>query len=238
MNILVIDIGGTNVKLLATGESTPRKFPSGPTLTPEQMMAGVRELTSDWEYDVVSIGYPGVVHLGKIVEEPKNLGLGWQDFDFEGAFERPVKFLNDAAMQALGSYAGGLLLFLGLGTGLGSALIADGVLVPMELGAVAYKKGVLEDYVGNVGLKRMGKKKWRKQVALAIARLSKAFFPDDIILGGGNAKKLKELPPRCRLGNNALAFVGGYRLWERNPHSDFNSAQTHINPDWNLLGNG
>jgi polyphosphate glucokinase len=214
MNVLVADVGGTNVKILITGQTEPRKFPSGPTMTPEQMVAGVKELAGDWKYEAVSIGYPGRVHRGRIVADPHNLAAGWVRFDFEAAFGCPVKLLNDAAMQALGSYEGGLLLFLGLGTGLGSALVADGVVVPLELAHLPYQKGTYEDYVGLRGLKRLGKKKWRQHVAFIIARLTDGLHPDDVVLGGGNAKKLDELPPGCRLGDNAFAFQGGFRLWD------------------------
>jgi polyphosphate glucokinase len=202
MNILVIDIGGTNVKILASGQAEPRKFPSGPKMTPQQMVSGVKELAADWKYDVISIGYPGRVLRGKVASEPNNLPPGWVGFDFEAAFDCPVKLLNDAAMQALGSYKEGTLLFLGLGTGLGSALVVDGTVVPME------------DHVGNRGLKRLGKTKWAQHVAYGVARLIEAVHPDDVVLGGGNAKKLRKLPPRCRLGHNANAFLGGFRLWE------------------------
>lgn len=214
MNVLVIDVGGTNVKILATGQAEPRKFPSGPLMTPERMVGEVLKTAEDWKCEVVSIGYPGRVHHGQIVADPHNLAAGWVRFNFEAAFGKPVKLLNDAAMQALGSYQGGLLVFLGLGTGLGSALVADGVVVPTEFAHLSYGKGTYEDYVGLRGLKRLGKKKWRQHVALGVARLVEAFHPDDVVLGGGNAKKLKELPPGCRLGNNAFAFQGGYRLWD------------------------
>jgi predicted NBD/HSP70 family sugar kinase len=214
MNVLVVDVGGTNVKILATGQSEPRKFPSGPTLTPEAMVAGVTKLAEDWPYDVVSIGYPGLVVRGKILTEPHNLAFGWVGFDFQAAFGRPVKLLNDAAMQALGSYQGGLLLFLGLGTGLGSAVVAEGIVVPMELAHLPYRKGTYEDYVGRRGLKRMGKKKWARHVAIVVSRMAAALHPDDIVLGGGNTKKLKALPPGSRAGQNVNAFAGGFRLWE------------------------
>jgi polyphosphate glucokinase len=214
VNVLAIDIGGTNVKILATGQDAPRKFPSGPTLTPAAMVAGVKELAADWTYDVVSIGYPGVITKGCIVNEPHNLAYGWKGFDFESAFERPVKLINDAAMQALGSYEGGLSLFLGLGTGLGSALVADGVVVPMELAHLSYKNATFEDYIGLRGIERLGKKKWRKHVNFVINRFVEAFLPDDVVLGGGNSKALKELPPGCRLGDNSYAFIGGFRLWQ------------------------
>jgi predicted NBD/HSP70 family sugar kinase len=214
MNILVVDIGGTNVKILATGQAEPRKFPSGLKMTPQQMVSGVKELAAGWKYDVVSLGYPGLVHRGRIASEPHNLAPQWVGFDFEAAFDCPVRLLNDAAMQALGSYRGGTLLFLGLGTGLGSALVAEGIVVPMELGHLSYKRRTYEDHVGNRGLKRLGKRKWAEHVAYAVDRLIEVLYPDDIVLGGGNAKKLRKLPAGCRLGDNANAFVGGFRLWE------------------------
>jgi predicted NBD/HSP70 family sugar kinase len=215
MNILVVDIGGTGVKILVTGQSERRRFPSGPTMTPQQMVTGVKDLAAEWKYDVVSIGYPGLVLRGRIVAEPHNLAPGWVGFDFQAAFGRPVKVMNDAAIQALGSYKGGLMLFLGLGTGLGSALIADGAVWPTELAHLSYKKGTVEDYVGRRGLKRLGKKKWRRHVAFLVARLIAALHPDDVVLGGGDAKKLKTLPPGCRAGDNKNAFLGGFRMWER-----------------------
>jgi predicted NBD/HSP70 family sugar kinase len=216
MNILVIDIGGTNVKLLATGQETPRKFPSGRELTPERMVAGVLDNTSDWNYEAISIGYPGPVMCGQIMMEPVNLGPGWMGFDFAAAFGRRVKIINDAAMQALGSYQGGKMLFLGLGTGIGAAFIFNGVLEPLEIGRFHYKKRTLESYIGARGLKRQGRKKWQRQVEEIVARFIEALKPDDLVLGGGNAKKLKPLPSGTRLGNNALAFLGGFRLWEPN----------------------
>jgi polyphosphate glucokinase len=214
MNVLAIDVGGTNIKLLATGREGRRKFPSGPKMTAKLMVDEVRKVAADWKYDVVSIGYPGVVFDNHILTEPYNLGKGWAGFDFERAFGRPVKIINDAAMQALGSYKGGRMLFLGLGTGLGSAMIIDGHLQPMELAHLPYRKGTYEDYVGLRGLKHYGKKKWQKYVADVVAKLAAALEPDDIVLGGGNVKLLKSLPPGCRAGSNANAFIGGYRLWE------------------------
>jgi len=214
MNILVVDVGGTSVKILATGQENPRKIPSGPTMTAEQMVAAVKELAGDWQYDVVSIGYPGFVVRGRPVTEPYNLALGWVGFDFQSAFGCPVKIINDAAMQALGSYKGGKMLFLGLGTGLGAAMVVDGVVEPMELAHLRYRKRSFEYYVGKRGLEQQGKKKWRKRVADVVAKLVAALEPDDIVLGGGNVKKLIELPPGCRAGDNANAFVGGFRLWE------------------------
>jgi polyphosphate glucokinase len=214
VNVLVIDIGGTSVKLLATGQDAPRKLPSGPELAPEQMVAGVVQAAAGWEYEAVSVGYPGPVLCGRPVSDPVNLGPGWVGFDFAAAFGRPVKVVNDAVMQALGSYEGGRMLFLGLGTGLGSALIVDGVIEPMELGHLPYRKATFEDYVGIRGLKRLGKKKWRRAVADVVVRLTAALEPESVVLGGGNVKKLKELPPKCRAGDNANAFVGGFRIWE------------------------
>jgi polyphosphate glucokinase len=214
MNVLVVDVGGTNVKVLATGQTEPRKFPSGRKMTPKQMVAGVKQITSDWKYEVVAIGYPGLVHNGKPAAEPHNLGRAWVGFDFKSAFGCPVKIINDAAMQALGSYKKGLMLFLGFGTGLGAALVDQGIVVPMELGRLSYKNGTYEDYLGLRGLKRIGKKKWKRYVAYGVARLVDALHPDDTVLGGGNVKKLKHLPPGCRKGDNANAFLGGFRLWE------------------------
>jgi polyphosphate glucokinase len=212
--VLVVDIGGTNVKMLATGESEPRKFPSGKRLTPALMASGVKRAAKGWIWEVVSVGYPGMVVEGKPVSEPRNLGRGWVGFDFEKAFGCPVRVVNDAAMQALGSYKGGTMLFLGLGTGLGSTLIANGTVVPMELAHLPYKKGTFEDYTGVRALERDGKKKWGQAVAKIVKRFSSALFLDDVVLGGGNAKKLKKLPSGCRLGNNANAFEGGFRLWK------------------------
>jgi polyphosphate glucokinase len=214
MQVLVIDVGGTNVKMLATGQETPRKFPSGSELTPETMVQGVHQTVNGWNYEVISIGFPGPVVGGRLVREPHNLGPGWVDFNFEAAFGRPVRVINDAAMQALGSYKGGKLLFLGLGTGLGSTLIVEGTIIPLELGHLPYRKGSFEDYVGLRGMERDGKKKWRASVDDVVARLAAALLPDDIVLGGGNTKKLKELPPGCRAGENANAYRGGFRLWE------------------------
>ena len=214
MNVLAVDIGGTNVKILATGQKEPRRFPSGPTLTPKEMVAGVKKLTQGWKYDAVSLGYPGPVIHGRVVSDPRNLGKGWAGFDFGKAFGKPVKIINDATMQALGSYQGGKMLYLGFGTGLGSTMIVDGIAEPMELAHLPYKKTTYEDYVGLRGLEKRGKKKWRRFVEDVVARLSAALEPDDIVLGGGNAKKLKDLPPKARLGDNANAFLGGFRLWE------------------------
>jgi polyphosphate glucokinase len=214
MKILVVDVGGTHVKLLATGRRTPRKIDSGPSMTPRQMVNDIKPLVADWDYAAVSVGYPGLVLNGRIASEPHNLGEGWVGFDFEKAFGCPVTILNDAAMQALGSYQGGRMLFLGLGTGMGSAMITDGLLEPMELAHLPYKNGrTYEDYVGVKGLKRLGKRKWRKHVAEVIARLRAALQPDDVVIGGGNAKKLDGLPRGTRLGENSNAFLGGFRIW-------------------------
>jgi polyphosphate glucokinase len=220
MNVLTIDIGGTNVKILASGEKEPRKFPSGPTMTPRMMVAGVKKLAADWKFEAVSIGYPGVVLHNRIVTDPHNLAKGWTTFDFQRAFKCPIKLINDAAMQALGSYRGGKLLFLGLGTGLGTTMIVDGVVEPMELGHLPYKKATYEDYIGLRGLEKHGRKKWRKHVADVVEQLTAALEPDDIVLGGGNAKQLKTLPKGCREGDNANAFIGGFRLWNERSESD------------------
>jgi polyphosphate glucokinase len=214
MNVLVIDVGGSNVKILATGQEQSRKFPSGTSLTPQLMVAGVKELAADWAYDVITLGYPGVVRQGQIVREPQNLAPGWVGFDFESAFGKPVRLLNDAAMQALGGYEGGTMLFLGLGTGLGSALVVEGVVVPLELAHLPYKKGTYENYLGKRGLAHLGKKKWRNHVDICVSYFMAALQLDDVVLGGGQVKELKQLPPGCREGQNSNAFLGGFRLWE------------------------
>jgi polyphosphate glucokinase len=214
MRVLVIDVGGTHVKVLATGRKAHRQVASGPTMTAEHMVTAVTHLAADWPYEAVSIGYPGPVVDDRPLHDPKNLGPGWVGFDFRAAFGCPVKLINDAAMQALGSYQGGRPLFLGLGTGLGSAMIVDGLVEPMELAHLPYKHGrTYEDYVGLRGLKRLGKKRWRRHVAAVVALLQTALEPDDVVIGGGNAKKLTEVPMGCRLGDNANAFVGGFKLW-------------------------
>ncbi len=214
MKVLVVDVGGNHVKLLVTGQSEPRKVVSGPGLTPELMMAGIKEAVSDWDHDVVTIGYPGPVLDGRPLRDPVNLGAGWVQFDFEAAFDRQVRIINDAAMQAIGSYSSGRMLFLGLGTGLGTTLIIEGIVHPMEMGHLPYKKSTFEDYVGQRGLDRNGKKQWRLDVADVVARLIAALQPSDVVLGGGNVKKLKDLPPNTRPGHNANAFEGGFRLWD------------------------
>ncbi len=227
MKVLAVDVGGTHVKALATGQTEERKFVSGPKLTAAQMAAGVLKMTADWKYEAVSIGYPGPVLRDHPVAEPHNLAPGWVGFDFEAALKRPVKVINDAAMQALGSYKGGKMLFLGLGTGLGSTVVVDGIVEPMELGHLPYRKKTYEDYVGLRGLERWGRTKWRRNVEDVVRRLIAALEPDDVVLGGGNLKELKQLPPGCRAGDNANAFLGGFRLWEnavvgRPPHAQQN----------------
>lgn len=219
MKVLVVDVGGTHVKLLATGHKTPIKIPSGPKMTARLMVRRVRRAATGWSYRAVSIGYPGVVLHGKPISEPHNLGRGWVGFDFERAFGRPVIVINDAAMQAYGSYKGGRMLFLGLGTGLGSALIVDGVLEPTELAHLPYKKGrTYEEYVGAAGLKRLGKKKWRRHVIDVIERFKAALEVQEVVIGGGNAKLLDNVPAGVRVGTNVNAFVGGYRLWKDRRH--------------------
>lgn len=214
MKILVVDIGGNNVKMMATGVDEPRRFPSGPELTPDQMVEGVLSATSDWDYEVVSIGFPGPVLCGQPIAEPANLGPGWMGFDFETALQRPVKVLNDAAMQALGSYHGGKMLFLGFGTGLGAAVIMNGHIEALELGRFYYKKRTLEYYLGNRGRKRLGRKKWQCHVEEVVQRAIAALKPDDVVLGGGSVKYLKRLPPGTRAGSNANAFLGGFQMWQ------------------------
>ena len=212
--ILTIDVGGTHVKVMTNKDRTKREFSSGHDLSARMMVRKVKDLTKDWSYDVVSLGYPGPVIRNRPLAEPYNLGRGWVSFDFEKAFDRPTQVVNDALMQALGSYEGGRMLFLGLGTGLGSAMIVDGVLVPMELGHLPYRKGkTYEDYVGAAGLKRLGKKRWKRRVDKVVKSLAAALEPDYIVLGGGNARKVDRLPPRARRGNNENAFEGGFRLW-------------------------
>ena len=213
---MVIDVGGTNVKLFAKGQKEPLKIPSGPSMTASKMVSVVKQSVKDWEFDCISLGYPGPIINGRPLREPHNLGVGWMRFDFCKAFGCPVKVINDAAMQALGSYEGGRMLFLGLGTGLGSAMIVDGVLEPMELAHLLYKKGkTYEDYLGIRGLERMGKKKWRRYVAEIVEVLKTALEADYVVLGGGNNKKLKEIPAGARIGKNQNAFIGGFRLWEK-----------------------
>jgi polyphosphate glucokinase len=233
MNVLVIDVGGTHVKVLVSGESEPRKFLSGPRLTARQMVAGVKMVVGKWQYEAVSIGFPGPVLRNHPVAEPRNLGGGWVGFNFRSAFGCPVKVVNDAAMQALGSYRKGKMLFLGLGTGLGSALVVDGIVEPMELGHLPYKNGTYESYVGNNALRKQGKKKWRAYVADVVAMLTAALEPDEVVLGGGNVKELKELPPKCRAGDNLNAFLGGFSLWEE----EVNESRSMVPPAASLTSN-
>lgn len=216
MKVLVVDVGGTHVKCLSSGHDQPRRLKSGPRLSARQMVRGVLQMTRDWQFEAVSIGYPGPVLHGRPLHEPHNLGTGWVGFDYDAAFERPVILVNDAAMQALGSYEGGTMLFLGLGTGLGSALIVDGVVEAMELAHLPYKNGkTYEDYLGKRGLRRMGRKKWRRCVRDVVARLRTAFSPEEVVIGGGNACLLEQMSPKVRIVDNSRAFTGGYRLWER-----------------------
>jgi len=225
--ILTLDVGGTHVKLCLSGARTERMFASGPTLTPRKMVAKVRALCADWRYEVLSIGYPGVVLHGKPVAEPHNLGKGWVGFSFARAFGKPVRIVNDAALQALGCYRKGRMLFLGLGTGLGSALIIDGVLEPTELAHLPYKHGrTYEEYVGERARKRLGGKKWRRAVADVIERLGKALEVDEVVVGGGNARRLKRLPDATRCVPNSNAFIGGARLWQVPKHPRRGSAVT------------
>jgi polyphosphate glucokinase len=214
MKVLAVDVGGTHVKVLVSGQTEARKFDSGPELAPRGMVSSVKKITRDWSYDAVSIGFPGPVLRNRPIAEPRNLGRGWVGFNFEAAFGRPVKLINDAAMQALGSYRGGKMLFLGLGTGLGSAMITDGVAEPMELGHLPWKRHTYEHYVGERGLERLGRRKWQRYVAEVVTQLIAALEPEDVVLGGGNAKKLTKLPKNCRAGDNANAFLGGFRLWD------------------------
>jgi polyphosphate glucokinase len=213
-SILVVDVGGSNVKALLSGESKKRKFPSGPDLTAKEMAEGVFGLTEGWTFDRVSVGIPTPVRDNRPLAEPVNLGTGWVGFDYEGTFGVPTKVVNDAVMQAIGSYEGGRMLFLGLGTGLGSALIADGVVEPLELGHLPYKKKTFEEYVSERALERVGKKKWRKEVFETVEQLANAIEPDYVVIGGGGAKELDGLPPNSRRGDNENAFVGGFRLWD------------------------
>ena len=213
MNILSIDIGGTHVKILLSGETEPRKMPSGPNFTPQDLVRDVTVLAEGCKSDVVTIGFPAPVHNNRPVADPFNLGSGWVGFDYEKAFGCPVKIINDAAMQALGSYKGGKVLFLGLGTGLGSAVVTDHALLPLELGHLPFKKKTFEDYVGIRGLEKNGRSKWAKHVFETVELLTAAILPDYVVLGGGNVKKLAALPPACIAGNNANAFLGGFRMW-------------------------
>ena len=214
-SVLAVDVGGSHVKLLVSeGAPERRRFDSGPDLKPEETVEQTLALAGDWSYDVVSVGLPAPVRAGKVVLEPVNLGTGWVGFDFAKALGKPTKVVNDAAMQALGSYEGGKMLFLGLGTGLGSALVLPGSVQPMELAHLPYRKATFEDYVGERGRERLGKKKWHAVTLDAIDRLSAALQADYVVLGGGNAKRMDELPDNVRLGENENAFVGAFRLWD------------------------
>jgi polyphosphate glucokinase len=229
MKVLVIDIGGNSVKALVSGQTEPRKFPSGPTMNPRQMVSGVLKLTEDWKYEVVSIGYPGRVQNNQPVSEPVNLGHGWIRFDYGKAFGIPVRMMNDAAMQALGSYRGGTMLFLGVGTGLGTALVVNGTIVPMELGHLSYKDGTYESYLGLNGLKRLGITKWRQCFHDVATRFIDALELDDVVVGGGNVTKLEKMPPGCRAGDNALAFRGGFLLWEKQGRRSPQAGRSYAN---------
>jgi polyphosphate glucokinase len=213
LKVLVVDVGGTHVKVRVEGGPPAVHFDSGPRTTPLEMVAGVKAIASGWKFDVMAIGYPGTVLHGRPVIEPHNLGSGWVGFDFKAAFGCPLRIVNDAAMQALGGYRGGKMLFIGLGTGLGSAMVVDGIVEAMELGHLPYRKSTFEDHAGVRGLERLGKKRWRVRVADVIAHLVAALEPDEVLIGGGNAAKLKVLPALCRLGSNEDAFTGGLRLW-------------------------
>jgi predicted NBD/HSP70 family sugar kinase len=225
--ILVIDVGGSNVKLMIS-RSEKRKFKSGPELTPRAVVAQLKPLVSDWKFDAISMGFPAPVRDGRILSEPKNLGKGWVGFDFEKALGEPVRIINDAAMQALGSYHGGRMLFLGLGTGLGSALVWDNYVLPLELGDLPYRNGsIIEDYLGKTGLARLGEKTWRRDVEHALVQLKKSLIADYVVLGGGNAKKLDALPEGIERGHNRNAFLGGTRLWQIDSHTR--------RPKWRIL---
>ena len=214
MKILVIDIGGTNLKIGMTGRLTPIKVPSGPTMTASQMVAAVKKTVADWDFDAITIGYPGPVEKNRPSAEPHNLGGGWRRLDFAKAFGKRVRILNDAAMQALGCYRGGRMLFLGLGTGMGSALVIDGELAPLELAHMPYRKGrTFEDYVGKRGIKRMGRKRWRKHVAAVVEILRAGLQADDVVIGGGEAQGLNRLPRDTRLVGGDNAILGGLRIW-------------------------
>jgi hypothetical protein len=225
--VLVVDIGGTNVKAMISREGR-RKFSSGPGLTPRQLHAMLDGQLDDWKYDVVSVGFPAPVRNGRILTDPKNLGKGWTRFNFEKAFGKPVRVINDAAMQALGSYRGGRMLFIGLGTGFGAALVWNGVVLPLELSELPYlAKGTIEDRVGKTGLKQIGRKNWEEDVERILTQLQRAFVVDYIVLGGGNAKLLEQLPPGVELGHNRNAYLGGQRVWQNDPHTR--------RPKWSIL---
>jgi polyphosphate glucokinase len=240
-SILAVDVGGTKVKILATDQSEPRRRRTGPAMTPQEMVEAVKEMASDWEYEAVSIGYPGQVGEHGPRSEPGNLGPGWVGFNFAAAFDRPVRILNDASMQALGSYDGGRMLFLGLGTGLGSTLISESVIVPLELGQLSARGGGnLGDTLGRAGLKRLGRKKWRRVVDRAVPALMAALLADYVVIGGGNAKLLRYPPAGSRLSNNLTAFRGGFRLWHLNDVRTLSSEEgppsvAPAPPDWRVI---
>lgn len=212
--VLAVDVGGSHVKLLLSGEGEPRRFDSGARMTASEMIDGVRSEADGWSWDVVSVGIPTPVRGDKVIAEPINLGDGWVGFDYEAGFGKPTNVVNDAVMQAVGSYEGGRMLFLGLGTGLGSALIVDGILEPLELGHLPYRKRTFEDYVGDRGRKRRGKRKWTATVFEVVEQFSAALEPDYVVLGGGGVDRLDEVPSNCRRGKNENAFLGGFRLWQ------------------------
>ena len=218
--ILVVDVGGSNVKMMISQEEKRRKFPSGPKLGPAEAVEQIREATGDWSFDAVSIGFPAPVRDGKIMTDPKHLGKNWAGFDFAKALGKPVRIINDAALQALGSYRGtGRMLFLGLGTGLGSALVWKDHVLPLELGDLPYGDGIIEDWLGDEGMNQLGKKEWQRETVQAIQQLKLAVIADYIVLGGGNAKILEKLPDGVELGHNRNAYPGGVRLWETDPET-------------------
>src|SRR6202048_2333286 len=216
MNVLVCDVGGHNVKILVTGQDEPRKLPSGPALTPQLMVPGAKDLAGDWKYDVVSTGDPAPIRQGRPAAEPHNLGSGWVGFDYEAAFGCPVRMINDAAMQALGSHRGGRMLFLGLGTGLGSALVWEKTLMPLELGDLPYRdRDIIENFLGIPGIERLGESEWKREVIFAVTQLKRCFIADYVVLGGGNVHRFDQSPEGIERGKNENAFLGGLRLWER-----------------------
>jgi ROK family len=225
--VLVIDIGGSNVKLMISNRVKRRKFPSGPGLTPRRFVTATKEAVTDWKFDAVAIGFPAPVINGKIAVEPKNLGRGWTRFDFRKAFGKPVRVMNDAAMQALGSYHGGRMLFLGFGTGLGSALLWDQTVLSLELGDLAFVDGTLEDWLADDGMEALGEEAWEAEVLEVVPAMKKAFIADYIVLGGGNAKRIEKLPRGVELGHNRNAFAGGVRLWQTEPRTG--------RPRWNII---
>ena len=225
--VLVIDIGGSNVKLMISNRVKRRKFPSGPGLTPRRFVTETKKAVTDWKFDAVAIGFPAPVINGKIAAEPKNLGGGWTRFDFRKAFGKPVRVINDAAMQALGSYHGGRMLFLGFGTGLGSALLWDRTVLCLELGDLAYIDGVLEDWLGDDGMEMLGEEAWQEEASLVVSALKKSFIADYVVLGGGNAKCIEKLPRDMELGHNRNALTGGQRLWQTEPRTG--------RPRWNII---